>query len=624
MSYVENALAISRSRTRTIQGRRGNQSDFVQALRVLGARFPAWHSRFDGQHQNREDLHGVFLSCSRETWDWVFGPPHNIVHHRVAFTRSPFQEWECRCADGSVLCLGHLFQEVDGVPWVVLARMYFFQSSSRFFPREFPMLTMPNPVMPNTVMPNPVDELTSADLDRVKSELLDRLRSAVPSQEHVLAHWEQLDEIAKAKLATQIDDLDFELLQADESRPPLHPQYEAALQPPPVITLEEQSSSHDAFLEGELCLTEGRVGVVLVAGGMGTRLGFEQPKGMFPIGPVSGNSLFQVLIERIVALGRRYGVRIPLYLMTSDVTHKATVRFLRENDAFGLNPDDLRVFCQGTLPAIDATTRKLLLASPGELATCPDGHGGFLDAARKSGCFEDMARRGIDVLFYGQMDNPLLLIADPELIGHHLLANADITTQVVRRASSTEKVGMFVSRGPKVWILEYSELPKEVATATDDDGEPLFWAGNTGAHLFRVPFLKRIAARPNALPAHPCRKQVDHIDSQGRIQQPLEPNAIKFEKFIFDLMHHTNRTALVECDREATFAPVKNPDSMATDTAATARAAMVKLHTGWLRQAGTEVAPGVDVEISPLFALNKSELGGKALAPSIGEPTFLT
>ena len=614
MSYVENALTISRARPRTLPGQRGSRADFVQALRILDAKFHARHSHFDGGHRNSPDIQGVFLSCSRETWNWVFGLPHRVVDRRGTLTHGPFQAWECLCADGSVLCLGHLFRQHDGVPWVVLARMCLSPYSSHFLQRDDPML----------LMPDRVDELTSADLERVKSDLLDRLRAVVPSQEHVLAHWDDLDEIERAKLATQIDEVDFDLLLTDEPRPQTRRFSEDALQPPPVIALDEQSSSREAFLEGEQCLSEGRVGVVLVAGGMGTRLGFEQPKGMFPIGPVSGHSLFQVLIERIVALGRRYGVRIPLYLMTSDVTHKATLRFLRENDAFGLNPDDLRVFCQGTLPAIDATSRKLLLAGPGELVSCPDGHGGFLDAARKSGCLDDMAKRGIDVLFYGQLDNPLLLIADPELIGHHLLTHADITTQVVRRANSTEKVGMFVARGPKVWIMEYTELPKEVATATDDDGAPLFWAGNTGAHLFRVSFLKRIASQPHALPPHACRKQVDHMDAQGRFQQPDKPNAIKFEKFIFDLMHHTNRSVLVESDRASTFAPVKNPDSMATDTAATARAAMVKLHTGWLQHAGIEVAPGVDVEISPLFALNRSDIGSKSLAPSIGEPTFLT
>ena len=474
------------------------------------------------------------------------------------------------------------------------------------------------------IMTDTIDELASVDSDRIKTILLSRLRSVDPNQEHVLDYWDELDEIAQARLATQIDDLDLDLLLRKEL--PSKPSHfrDDTLQPPPVVTLEEQSFCHDAFLEGEQCLSEGRVGVVLVAGGMGSRLGFEQPKGMFPIGPVSGHTLFQILIERIVALGHHYGVRIPLYLMTSDVTHAATIQFLKENDSFGLEPDDLQVFCQGTLPAIDATTRLLLLASPGELATCPDGHGGLLDAARKSGCFDHMIGRGIDVLFYGQMDNPLLLIADPELIGHHLLANADITTQVVRRASPTERVGMFVARGDRVWVTEYTELPREVATATDDDGQPLFWAGNTGAHLFRVPFLQRIADRTQALPAHPCLKKVAHLDDDGEVLEPDEPNAIKFEKFIFDLMHHTNRSVLVESDRAATFAPVKNPDSMTTDTVATSQAAMIALHTDWLRQAGTEVAPGVAVEISPLFALRRRDLNGKTLPALIQEPTFLT
>ncbi len=473
------------------------------------------------------------------------------------------------------------------------------------------------------MMPRLADELTSADLERVKHDLLCRLRAVVPSQEHVLAHWEQLDEIARATLATQIDDVDFELLMTEEPRPHVHHRSNDSLQPPPVITLEEQSSSREAFLEGEHCLSEGRVGIVLAAGSMGTRLGFEQPKGMFPIGPVSGNTLFQILIERIVALGRRYGVRIPLYLMTSNVTHKATIRFLREHENFGLHSDDLRIFCQGTLPAICAKTRRLLLAGPGELAACPDGHGGLLDAARKAGCCDDMDRRGIDVLFYGQVDNPLLSIADPEMIGQHLLANADITAQVVRRASPTERLGMFVSRGPKKWVLEYNELPKRIASATDDDGAPLFWAGNTGAHLFRVSFLNRIAGRPNALPAHAVRRRVTHLDAHGRIQQPGEPNAIEFRKFIFDLMHHSDRSVLVESERAATFAPVKNLDSMKTDSAATARAAMVRLHTGWLQDAGTKVAAGVDVELSPLFALNRSDLAGKSLPASIDERAFL-
>ncbi len=299
-----------------------------------------------------------------------------------------------------------------------------------------------------------VEELTSADLKRVKLDMLARLRAVVPNQEHVLAHWDQLDEIAQAKLATQIDDIDFELLMTADSAEDRVPEHAGALQPPSVITLEEQSANQIAFLEGEHCLSQGRVGIVLVAGGMGTRLGFEQPKGMLPLGPVSGHSLFQIMIERIVALGKRYGVRIPLYLMTSDVTHQATLRFLIEHELFGLPEGDLTIFRQGTLPAICAKTGRLLMASLGVLAACPDGPGGVLAAARQYGCFDDMARRGIDVLFYGQMDNPLLNIADPRLIGHHLLSRRRYYIPSCKTIQLGRTMQLVCCSGPSSMALE--------------------------------------------------------------------------------------------------------------------------------------------------------------------------
>lgn len=469
-----------------------------------------------------------------------------------------------------------------------------------------------------------VEELTSADLKRVKHDMLARLRAVVPNQEHVLAHWDQLDEKGQAKLATQIDDIDFELLMTANSAKNRTPEYVGALKPPPVITLEDQSANLNAFLEGEHCLSQGRVGIVLVAGGTGTRLGCEQPTGMLSLGPVSGNSLFQILIERIVALGRRYGVRIPLYLMTSDATHQATLRFLIEHRLFGLPEEDLTIFRQATLPAICATTHRLLLTSPGVLATCPDGPGGMLAAARQFGCFDDMARRGIDVLFYGQMDNPLLRIADPTLLGHHLLADSDITSQVVRRSNSAEQCNLYVAQGSQVWPLKYHALPHEIASATDDEGAPLYWASNTGTHVFRVSFLQRIACHTNAIPAIACRRTVQNVNDLGQPQNPVEPNAITFERFIDGLRHYTSHTALVEADRTTAFAPVKYPDSMKTATSAVARTAMVKLHTAWLQNVGTQVALGVDVEISPLFALNGADLVGKVFAQSIVEPTYFT
>lgn len=612
MSHIENALTASRhhSEARISQG--GQRADFLQALRALGTVISTHAVDTDSSSDTGDDIKSVFLQCSRETWDWVFGPPRYVANHCAGPPYRPFQTWECACSDGSVLCLGQLCAARDGTSQVVLYRICTSPFRTQFTRRRQAMLTMTRLE----------DELTSADLERVKRDLLVRLRAVEPNQEHVLAYWDLLDEISRAKLATEIDEVDFELLAVEEAPARRQVAPNDALQTPPVVTLDDQAASCEALLEGEHCLSEGRVGVVLVAGGMGSRLGFEHPKGMLPVGAVSEHSLLQIFFERIVALKRRYGVSIPLYLMTSDSTHDETREFLNEHDWFGLDPDDVRLFRQGTLPTIDAKTRRLLLDGPGKLTSCPDGHGGLLDAARKNGCFDDMARRGLDVLFYGQMDNPLLLIGDAELIGQHLLAHADITTQVVRRASANEKVGMFVARGAKNWVLEYSELPKEVATATDDDGSPLFWAGNTGVHLFRVSFLKRIASRPNALPVHPCRKKVEHLGTNGQRLIPDDPNAIKFERFIFDLMHHTNHSVLVECDRALAFAPIKNPQSMLTDTLATARAAMVKLHSRWLREAGTEITPGVEVEISPLFALGPADLQKRPLPEAICEPTF--
>ena len=437
-----------------------------------------------------------------------------------------------------------------------------------------------------------VNESISDDLEHVKNRVLRRLQTAVPSQEHVLAHWNDLDDVSRARLATQIDDFDFDLLLTEEARPKSYPDSNDSFQPPPVITLEEQSSSREAFLEGEQCVVEGRFAVMLQTEGLADRLTSFPPDDLRNLPETLQRSIRQ-LTEQIAALGHEYGVRIPLYLMTSDSTHRSTVRFLREHDAFGLDPNDVRVFCQGTLPAICATTRRLLLASPGELARCPDGPGGFLDAARRAGCFEDMARRGIDVLLFGQTGNPLLRIADLALVGQQVLGNADVTTQVVRRLNLRENLGVFASQGPKVWSFEHDELPRQVATTTDDDGAPLFWAGNTGTHLFGLSFLRRVAASPNALPARARRRKVAHFDAQGRILQPEKPNAIRFEKSIADLMHHTNRSVLVESDRRATLAPVNTPDATTMESVTTTRGTTITWHADRLwRRTGRYAEPG--------------------------------
>ena len=189
----------------------------------------------------------------------------------------------------------------------------------------------------------------------------------------------------------------------------------------------------------------GQVGVILVAGGQGTRLGFDKPKGMFPIGPVSDASLFQIFIEKMLAVGQQYKVRVPLFLMTSPATHADTVEYLATTERFGMQSHDVHVFCQGTMPAVDAATGQVLLADKGELAVSPDGHGGMLAALAKSGGLAEIRRRGIQQLFYLQVDNPLAPICDPAFIGYHLLSKSELSTLVVAKHTPLDRVGNFVS-----------------------------------------------------------------------------------------------------------------------------------------------------------------------------------
>ena len=214
---------------------------------------------------------------------------------------------------------------------------------------------------------------------------------------------------------------------------------------------------------GTAAFAAGKVGAILVAGGQGTRLGWPHPKGTFPVGPVSNASLFQILFERLVALGRRHGKRVPLYLMTSPATHDETVAYLAENNRFGIAAEDLHIFCQAQMPAVDAATGRVLLEEPGRLALSPDGHGGMLSALARSGGLDDMRRRGLDHLFYFQVDNPLVPIGDPEFLGYHLLSRSEMSTLVIAKQRPEEKLGVLVSVDGGVRIIEYSDLPDDVA-----------------------------------------------------------------------------------------------------------------------------------------------------------------
>ncbi len=436
-------------------------------------------------------------------------------------------------------------------------------------------------------------------------------------QEHLLMFWDQLNEAERRQLAAEIREVDFALLKSLRGGQANEDWASKAMRaiPPPAARLSAGGnpfSRSDAAAGGREALDRGEVAVVIVAGGQGSRLGFDHPKGMLPIGPISGSTLFRILFEKLLAIGRRHGVQPPLFVMTSDATHGETVEYIEANNYFGLSPKGVHFFQQGRMPAVDIKTGRVLLESKSHLALSPDGHGGKLAALKNSGGLAKLHERGIRQLFYCQVDNPLVSLCDAEFLGYHLLSRSQVSTQVVAKQEPLERVGNVVMVDGRMTIIEYSDLPNTIAERRNPDGSLMLWAGNTAIHIFDVTFLKQMAEKAEALPFHLARKKVPYVNEQGQSIEPSEPNAIKFEKFIFDLLPAAERAFVMEVDPQVCFAPVKNAPGEKTDTPESVQRQMIHLHARWLRKAGAKVEPGVAVEISPVFALDEPGLIEKA------------
>ena len=439
-------------------------------------------------------------------------------------------------------------------------------------------------------------------------------------QEQLLAHWSTLTESQRTQLATQIGNIDFDQLAG------LYENRDALIDVASLVTrakeplafqLEADNNAikrSDAIRAGRDALAAGKVAVLVVAGGQGTRLGFDHPKGMFPIGPVGDTTLFQIHVEKIVARGRQYGKPIPFCVMTSPATHDETVEFFAKHGRFGLAESQLLIFCQGTMPAVSLEDGKVLLEAPDQIALTPDGHGGMLAAFDKSGCLDDLLGRGIEMLFYFQVDNPLVDIANEEFLGYHILSRSEWTSQVIRKQEALEKVGNVISVDERLHVIEYSDLPDKFAERRKLDGLLEIWAGSIATHVMRLDFLKQQAEKyQESLPFHIAKKGVSYIDESGNMINPkkyvnsknetvTEPNAIKFERFIFDLLPMAQNAIVVEVDAWHHFAPLKNASGATTDSPELVREQLSGIFTEWLDKAGIKTAPGIKVEISPLFA----------------------
>ena len=397
--------------------------------------------------------------------------------------------------------------------------------------------------------------------------------------------------------------------------------------PPPLANRLGEAGAVDRSLAveaGTEALNAGQVAAILVAGGQGTRLGFSQPKGMLPVGPISGRTLFQLLTDLLRARMARHRVQIPLVVMTSPATHRETVDYFSHQQNLGLAHDGIEIICQGTMPAVDAATGRILMSDRHRLSLSPDGHGGMLRALVGGGALQRLLQRGIRYLFYAQIDNPLVQLCDPAMLGYHRRSGAEASTQVVRKQDPLQRVGNVVLLDGRLQVIEYSDLPAALAGLREPNGQLRLWAGNIAVHVFNLLFLDRVKDQADALPFHVALKRVPYVDPRGQRIQPSKPNGLKFERFIFDLLPSAQLAIVVEIDPADGFSAVKNDLEAPTENVRTAQAAMVAQHTRWLASCGAEVAAGTPIEIHPEFALDAEQLRQK-IEPGrkFNQPTYL-
>ena len=442
-------------------------------------------------------------------------------------------------------------------------------------------------------------------------------------QEHLLAFYDQLTNRQKQQLLDGINGLDFSAVShwienyvrtnGDVGIPD---HFEPASSHPPAPASAQQSNKYDQAMQmGVDLISAGKVAAFVVAGGQGTRLGFDGPKGDFPIGPVSNKTLFGIFAETILAARKKYDTPIPWYIMTSPLTHRATVDIFESNDYFGLGKSDVSLFQQGTNPNF-APDGKILLADKYTIASSPDGHGGSLKALYKSGALADMQARGIEQISYCQIDNPIINIFDPLFIGLHALDDAEMSSKALVKAHPTERVGNFCLVDGKVTVIEYSDLPDEQAHRRNPNGSLVFELGSIAIHVISTAFVERLNAGGFALPIHRAVKKVPHIDAQGNPVVPTEPNGVKLETFVFDALPLTERSIILQTIRSEEFAPIKN--AAGDDSPEVSRRMIVARAADWLEAAGVKVPrkpdgiPDCILEIAPSFALHREDVAEKA------------
>lgn len=385
-------------------------------------------------------------------------------------------------------------------------------------------------------------------------------------QLHVMKYYGELTQAEKETLISQVETLDFAVTASCGHKEELNQR--GKITPLSAMQLPEIASKREVFEEAGLkAIKEGKVGAVMLAGGMGTRLGSDEPKGVYNIGLTKEVFIFQRQIENLLDVVRRADAWIHLFIMTSDKNHEATIQFLEEKKYFGYRPEYVTFFMQDMAPATDYEG-KVYLEEKGKISTSPNGNGGWFSSMMKCGVVDKIHTEGIEWLNVFAVDNVLQRIADPCFVGATILTDSDAGAKVVRKNAPDEKIGVICLEDGRPSIVEYYELTEELMNAKDEKGEPVYSFGVILNYLFRESALEEIAARKLRL--HIVEKKIPHLDENGELIRPEKPNGYKYEQLVLDMIHELDSCLPYEVERNYEFAPIKNKTGI--DSVESARA----------------------------------------------------
>ncbi|MCQ2081844.1 MAG: UDPGP type 1 family protein [Lachnospiraceae bacterium] len=376
-------------------------------------------------------------------------------------------------------------------------------------------------------------------------------------QQHLLKYYDELSDDSKTKLLNEIADTDFDVLNAlnhkGESK-------RGVISPIGSMEIDEINEKSDAFRTvGLEAIKRGEVAAVLLAGGMGTRLGSDDPKGMYNIGITKPVYIFQRLIENLMDVVNEASCYIPLFVMTSDKNNEATVSFMKEHDYFGYNKDYIFFFKQEMAPATDYEGHVLLEAKD-KLSTSPNGNAGWYSSMVKNGLDKKAKELGVKWINIFAVDNVLQRIADPVFVGAVIDGGFVSGAKVVRKVAKDEKVGAMCLEDGKPSIVEYYDMTEELMDAKNEKGDPAYNFGVILNYLFSIDELDEIVRKK--LELHVVEKKIPYIDENGNLVKPSEPNGYKFEQLVLDMIHEMKNCLPFEVVREKEFAPIKNKEGV--------------------------------------------------------------